>query len=355
MTELRKISLTAPQFSERHIKEKIICVRAHRERAFCIEHQHYADKQIFHNYGQGGAGLTFLFGSVNQSLQQFTEFIEKNQHLKNEQITIVGAGAYGLLTALCLARAGYSVQILAQELEKTSSYNAAGFFFPRSRKTSTEQERAVFHTLGMESYKIYLQIINGRHPFINNKAASLMPVYFGLDIDPGYDLYVANGLVEQPEKVLIDFGSEKKYQALEYKTVFINAHELITQLHKNIQELGVTTKQQTIDSFSNIPSSIIFNCTGIGAKQLTGDKKLLPVQGHLVALKNQDDMNQLQYMLNMKVVMRDEHGNERDELIYYAPKEGGVLGITFIRGRRSLEKNEHEFDRILKRCHDFFG
>ena len=60
-------------------------------------------------------------------------------------------------------------------------------------------------------------------------------------------------------------------------------------------------------------------------------------------------------MLNVKVVMTDALGNSRDELIYYSPKESGVLGITFIRGKRALLANEHEFDRLLLRCHDFFG
>lgn len=46
---------------------------------------------------------------------------------------------------------------------------------------------------------------------------------------------------------------------------------------------------------------------------------------------------------------------QNDELIYFAPKECGILGITFIRGEDSLTSHQHEFDRLLQRCKDFFG
>jgi hypothetical protein len=288
-------------------------------------------------------------------MRQFEQRLLETPALKNEPIAIVGAGCYGLLTALVLARAGHRVRIVAKEIEKTSSANAAGFFFPRSRKTSTADERAVFHSLGLESYAVYQQIINGEHSFINKAVARLLPVYFGLDIDPGYDFYISRGVVDKAEQVTIDFGTGKQYEAMEYKTLFINAHELIKELRRNIAELNIAITCAEINSFDDLAEAIIFNCTGIGAKKLTADKKIIPVQGHLITLKNQNSMSNLQYMLNMKVVMTDTQGNKRDELIYYSPKEAGVLGITFIRGQRSLLPNEHEFDRILTRCHDFFG
>ena len=60
-------------------------------------------------------------------------------------------------------------------------------------------------------------------------------------------------------------------------------------------------------------------------------------------------------MINVKVIQNTPKGTPRDELIYYAPKESGILGITFLRGQDSLTANHHEFDRLLQRCKDFFG
>lgn len=348
------IKLTPPLISPDYIKEKITCIRAHRERIFYVSVQLHNNKLICHNYGHGGAGWTFLFGSVNESIRQFEAQLKLHPHFANKPITIIGAGCYGLLTAITLARKGYSVNIVAADTDNIPSNKAAGFFFPRPRKSSTLQETATFLSTGIESYRTYLTIINGTHPFIS-QGPKLLPGYFGIDIDPGLAPYIEHGLIDAPKQVTIDFGNGKIYQAMEYKTLFINSGAIMQELYRNIQDLGIIIEKKHITSFDEIEHSVIFNCAGLGAKNLTHDKKIIPVQGHLITLKDQPDMHALQYMINMKVTMTNSDGKKRDELIYYAPKESGILGVTFIRGQDSLTANSHEFDRLLLRCHDYFG
>lgn len=348
------INLVPPCISNEHIQEKIICIRGHRERIFQVFAQHYEDKFVFHNYGQGGAGWTFLFGCINESMRQFEQALKENSELKNKPIAVIGAGCYGLLTAIILKRNGYEVTIIAKETENISSNKAAGFFFPRPRKSSTLEEIAIFKSFGMESYAEYLIIIQGKHPFIKN-GPKLLSGYYGLDIDPGFAPYITQGLMDAPEKVTIDFGNGKAYDVMEYKTLFINSSIIMQELRQNIIELGIIITQAEVTSFSEIIQPIIFNCAGLGAKNLTGDKRIIPVQGHLITLKNQPSLEYLQYMINVKMTMTNALGMPRDELIYYAPKDSGILGITFIRGQDSLIANQHEFDRLLERCHNFFG
>lgn len=354
MNTQRTIYLTPPRISANHVKEKIVCIRAHRERIFQVSTQVIDDKLICHNYGHGGAGWTFLFGCVHQSIRLFEEQLAQNSSLRNQPIAIIGAGCYGLLTAVILTLKGHKVRIVAAEIENIPSNKAAGFFFPRHRKCSNEQEKELFQSRGMESYATYLSIINGTHPFIK-KGPLLLPGYFGLDIDPGFAPYIAQGLVATPEQVTIDFGNGKAYQAMEYKTVFINSAAIMQELHRKIQALNIPIIKQQINSFDEITQSIIFNCAGLGAKKLTGDARIVPVQGHLITLKDQPPMEQLQYMINVKVLSVNPQGRPRDELVYYAPKDTGILGITFIRGQDNPDTNHHEFDRLLQRCQDYFG
>lgn len=354
MKPLKIIRLKPPRFSEHYIKEKVICIRGHRERIFEISTQIIEDKLICHNYGQGGAGLTFLFGCVNESIRKFEEHLKKDQSLRGKPIAVIGAGCYGLLTAILLARKNYAVRIIAAQVANLASYNAAGFFFPRARKCSNANEIATFKALGIESYRVYKQIIAGTHAFIT-KGPKLLPAYYGHDIDPGFAPYLEEGIIDKPEQITIHFGNDKIYNVLEYKTIFIDSSELMHELQRNIVQLGIKIVQAEIDNFSQVPESLIFNCTGLGAKKLTGDKRIVPVQGHLITLKNQVDLEQLQYMINIKVTMLNALGIPRDELIYYAPKDSGILGVTFIRGQDSLTNNQHEFDRIMQRCKDFFG
>lgn len=352
MTTQKIIKLTPPNLTAHGIKEKITCIRGHRERIFNVSMVQHNEKLIFHNYGQGGAGWTFLFGCVNESIRQFQEKCIADPSLLNKPICVVGAGCYGLLTAVTLARAGHQVRIVASDTHSIASYKAAGFFFPRWRKCSNEQEIATFLARGIESYKTYLAIIAGEHPFIK-RGPKLLPAYYGLNIDPGFEPYIAHNLVAQPERVTIDFGS-KQYEAHAYQTVFVNGGIIMQELLDNVSELKIPIIKTFINAFDEIPEEVIFNCSALGAKQLAHDARMVPVQGHLISLQNQESIDELQYMLNFKVVQTDAYGT-RDELIYFAPKAEGILGITFKRGQESLTTNQHEFDRLLERCTRFFG
>jgi hypothetical protein len=344
------VKLTPPKLSDPHIKQKIVCIRAHRERIFNVSTQIIGSKLMCHNYGQGGAGWTFLFGCVNESMRLF----DAHKTSTDSSIAIIGAGCYGLLTAIMLTLKGRSVKIYAADTIDIPSNKSAGFFFPRHRKSSNDQEKEIFRSRGMESYATYLAIINGTHPFIK-KGPLLLPGYFGLDIDPGFAPYIAQGLVQAPEQVMIDFGNGKIYQAMEYNTVFINSAMIMQELHRNIQELNIPIIIKQVDAFDDVQENIIFNCAGLGAQKLTGDTRMVPVQGHLITLKDQPPMEQLQYMINVKVVSTDPQGRPRDELIYYAPRDEGILGITFIRGQDNPDTNHHEFVRLLERCKEYFG
>ena len=348
----KKIILTPPIISADHIKQKVSCIRAHRERLFQVSTTVQNGTLVCHNYGQGGAGWTFLFGCVHESIRQFEQQLAAYPEYKKKPIAVIGAGCYGLLTAIILARKGYQVRIVAKETEHTPSEKAAGFFFPRPRKSATEYERAIFYKAGIESYETYLRIARGQHPFIAGGPV-ILPAYFGLDNDPGFGPYVARGLIDQPQKVTIDFGFGKYYEVMQYHILFINPRIIMQELQCTIKKLGITIIRKEVAHVAELDAPIVFNCAGFGAKQLAADKRIIPVQGHLITLQKQP-IAQLQYMINVKVTQQKD-GRPRGELIYFAPKDEGILGITFKRGQTDIHANYHEFDRLLERCHKFFG
>ncbi|MCC7415193.1 MAG: FAD-binding oxidoreductase [Epsilonproteobacteria bacterium] len=354
MTERHTIYLTPPRIGPAHIRAKIVCIRAHRERIFQVNTTHHGTQLICNNYGHGGAGWTFLFGCVNESVRLYNQQCHERPALIQEPIAVIGAGCHALLSAIMLARQGRTVRLIAEQTTDIPSYKAAGFFFPRSRTCSNEQERALFERLGMESYTTYCRIARHEHPFIA-QGAHLLPAYYGLDIDPGFAPYIEQGLMSPPEPVRIDFGNGKQYNVMEYMTLFIDATRMMAELNDELAILQIPIMHQTVTDFAQLPEQVIFNCAGRGAGPLAGDKRMVPVQGHLIALEHQPDMSQLRYMINVKVTMRDAQGRTRDELIYYAPKDEGILGITFIRGQDCPTANPHEFDRLLQRSIDFFG
>lgn len=351
MTKNPVVSLVPPMLSGEHIDKKISCIRAHRERIFFVGITQAGNKTIFHNYGHGGAGWTFLPGAVQASIEQFEHWASGTSIDKKQPVAVIGAGCYGLLTALSLAQRGWQVRIIAKQIHDTPSTKAAGFFFPRARKSSTAQERAIFGQTGMRSYEHYLNIAQGTHPFIS-AGIQILPAYYGLEIDPEFGPYIKNELIPAPVRVTVDFNTGKRFAAMEYKVPFMNTSVLMSELEAMRIKMGIPIIQKQVSDFQELDEAIVFNCAGLGAKELTHDPRIIPVQGHLISLKNQPP---LPYMINAKVVQKSLKGTERDELIYFAPKDEGILGITFMRGQSDESANAHEFERLLDRCKDFFG
>lgn len=353
-TQKRIVYITPPRISPLHIKEKISCIRSHRERIFQVATTVYRNKLICHNYGHGGAGWTFLFGAVHESIRQFHKACESATKYRKQAIAVIGAGCHGLLTAVLLARQGYQVRIIADQLDTLTSYKAAGFFFPKARTCSNDYERSLFKAFGFESYAFYQQVAAGQHPFLQ-AGAQFLPVYYGHDLDPGFTDYIQQKLMQPAKPVTVDFGNRKTYDLWEYIAPFIDTNSMMQELHRNRCELGIRITHMHLASFDDVPETILFNCAGYGAKLLAADHHVIPVLGHLISLTNQPDPLSMKYMLNVKVTMSLESGRLRDELIYFVPKEEGLVGITFKRGQDSLTADEYEFDRIITRCMDYFG
>ena len=189
-------------------------------------------------------------------------------------IGVIGAGSTASYRDFS-ARKGKAVTIIAKEIGNITSYNSAGFFFPRPRKCSTPGEKSVFTLRGTESLRTYQEIIRGEHPFIKSGVRAV-PAYFGLDIDPGFGPYSKEGLMEQPEKVIIDFQNGKSYPVMQYKTIFIHAVEMMQDLYRVARELNIRIEQTEIGTFDEVSQPIIFNCSGLGADSSLEIEQLFP-------------------------------------------------------------------------------
>jgi D-amino-acid oxidase len=342
--------LTPPSISEDHIGEKVTCIRPLRRECFNVSSEMKGDQLITHIYGHGGAGYALLPGSVNEGIRLFEDMLEQNPSYENKPICIVGAGCMGLMSAIKLKEMGYDVRVIAKGFDHLASNYAAGTSWFVSIKIIPEEKQKA-DVVAMQSWDAYVSVINGAHDFLSSKCASFMPVYCGLDTDHGLDTYIERGLVQPPEEVIIDFGNGKRHQVLKFNTIFINTTLVFQELQKKAKEMGIPVIQQEISSFEDLDACVVFNCTGLGAKSLNNDDKMVPVQGHLLMLKDQPPMDELQYM-----IYTEEHYEDGDAYVYYMPKSpGGVLGGTFIEHEGGYDTNSHEFGNIMKRGKDYFG
>ncbi|MFT7321109.1 hypothetical protein, partial [Congregibacter sp.] len=85
----------APRISEDRILRVIVGHRPFRPSGFVVKRETYDKKEIIHNYGHGGGGISLSWGSSALAVQQATS-------LPVGDAAVIGAGIMGLTTARLL-------------------------------------------------------------------------------------------------------------------------------------------------------------------------------------------------------------------------------------------------------------
>jgi len=153
------------------------------------------------------------------------------------RVAIVGAGVSGLTCAVVLAEAGFDVTIYARESSGTTSEAAAAIWYP-------------YH-------------------IASDHAEAWARTTFD----------VLAGLAENPEAgvslvdfVLLDTGERMRVPLMD-------TTRYLPYLRKRF---GGPIVEREIASFRELEAGVVVNCAGFGARELCGDRELLP--GHGIAL-----------------------------------------------------------------------
>jgi D-amino-acid oxidase len=363
--EAKIVQLTPPTLTPETISEQIVCTRPMREGKFNISTESFGNKTLVNCYGMGGSGWTTLFGSVGKAIELF----EQQNGDKSIPVRVIGSGCMGLTSAIELTRMGYKVAgITTKSLYDMPSWRAAGYFALVSVKTSPE-EQANLDKIGMNTFLSYQQIEEGHHPYISKEAVRFIPVYCSENTDNGLENLEEMGLIPPHSQVTLDFGNgvtHPNYQ--EYMTYFLDTTNLMQQLRAEVDRLQIPLEFREIQSFDEIQEEIIFNCTGMGGRELNSDSKMIPVRGHLIALNEKSGIEHMDYMIYTTVTQE-----ALEEYIYMFPKSlsitpehtqgvpcRSVLGGTFIPNVDQLPQEEQEeldareFQRMLDRNALFF-
>ncbi len=359
------VKLTPPILSRDTISKKIVCTRPMRNGKFNLSVGHHLGKIIVNCYGHGGSGWTTLFGSVNKTIELFQN-IDPNKH---RAIRVIGSGCMGLTAAIELDRLGFTVAgISTKSLYDLPSWRAAGYFALVSVKTSPEEQENL-NEIGLHTFLSYQIIDRGEHPYITREAVKYMPIYSSIDTDAGVEDLEERGLIPPRQYVSLDFGNGVIHHGyVKYMTYFMNTTTLMHQLIAEVNKRAIPIQLQEVQSFDEIAEEIIFNCSGLGGRELNHDTSLIPVRGHLIALNAAAGDGHMDYMIYTKVKQ-----DGKEEYVYLFPKNrsvipenisgtvcSGVLGGTFIPHVDQLPQTEQEeldqieLKRLLDRNSEFF-
>ncbi|MGK3979439.1 FAD-dependent oxidoreductase [Sorangium sp. So ce118] len=249
------------------------------------------------------------------------------QQASEQRITVVGAGVIGLTTAVVLQRDGHRVQVIAAERgDRTTSAVAAALWFP-FRADPPERVNAWARKSLDELTRIARE-----HPEAGVDLLTCLDAADGTQL-PWWASSVPD-LSLDPGPHPLDAPHSFRFTAPRIEPA-LHLPWLESQLEAPV-------RVERVQSLAAVEGDCVVNCTGLGARALTGDPELLALYGQ-VALTEPGD-------IHPDVAL----GDERDEsaLAYVIPRRHEiVIGGCAIPSPddRSLTPDPELTDAMLQR------
>ena len=279
----------APRISNDRIVRVIVGHRPYRPSGFVVRRDEFDDKNVIHNYGHGGGGISLSWGSSALALREASG-------LPVNRAAVMGSGIMGLTTARLLQDAGWEVTIYTRDPSRHSTSNVgAGQWAP----TSVFEEGVASKAFEAQ-YRFASRIAH--HAYQNHAGAgygvSFIENYYIGDEPREANFY----LREMPElfSSIADLEpGEHPFPTRYVKrtvTMLIQPAQFLRRVRNDFFIAGGKIVARDFKSLSEVLSleeNTIFNCTGLGAKALFDDEEMQPAKGQLVFLPPDPEVDYL--------------------------------------------------------------
>jgi len=327
--------------SEQRILRHLAGLRPYRAEGFRIEHERLAERDIIHNYGHGGAGVTLSWGSADEVLA-----ILQAMQPSSRQVAVVGCGVLGLTTARRLQQTGWRVTIYADKLPPNTTSNVAGALwaattvadpaahdprFPDRLKKIARNSYARFTGMAGPGYGVRFMDLYR----VGNGPPPDQPWPWELMLTP--ELFP---LTKQLEREQNPFGTD--YGRV-YRALYIDPDRFLSRLTADFRAGGGTIHSRRFEdlpSLLSLQEQTIINCTGLGSYHLFEDHSLIPVKGQLVELLPQEDVDYILFSPAGYLMRRSR---------------SIILGGSHEEGNWDNAADKNVSDRIIRQHRDFFN
>lgn len=330
--ELEGMGLTPVRVEPTWEIRRVAGLRPYRPSGFVVRKEERDGKTLIHNYGHGGGGMTLSWGSSYLAVQLA-------ETVAGRECAVLGGGVMGLSTAWLLQRRGARVTLYTEALPPQTTSNIAGAqWWPVSvfdNRRRTEPFSAQFVEAAQLSYRHFQNLVGPRW------GVRWLPNYYLSDHEP------LNGWMGGPGGVLHglqvgfrDFGPGEHVFPSRYVrrfyTMLIEPAVYLETLLREVREAGARIEIHPLSSREEVwrlPQPIVFNCTGLGARALTGDEELRPIKGQLSFLLPQPEVAY----------------NLIHDMVYMFPRTDGILlGGSFENGQWDVTSDPAVAERILQ-------
>jgi len=293
-------------------------LRPYRNTGFRLDAERLDGKQLIHLYGHGGGGITLSWGSANLAVGLIEGAAPPGP------VAVIGAGVIGLTTSILLQRLGYDVTIYtAAAWPHTTSNASAATFYPShviAAEHVTPQFTATLEAALQRSYHAFQRLVGQRYGIRWSDAFTILDaggqtVAPPTDVETQVHLKVVGDSSRELARGEHPFGDQRVIVGRE---LVIEPMTYLKSLLEDFRLAGGVLRIRRFDALRDVAAlteRTVFNCTGLGARTLVGDKELRPARGQLCVLPPQPEVDYTLY-----------HG----PFYYMVPREDGIiLGGTF--------------------------
>ncbi|KAF5289091.1 hypothetical protein FQR65_LT11913 [Abscondita terminalis] len=248
---------------------------------------------IIHNYGHGGAGVTFAYGCALETLDLIEQVFvtcklcPTHYMITMHNIAIIGCGVVGLTTATIIQdklKSSVRITIYTEKLSpNTTSDVAAGLWGP-SAILNTKLEKIIKWGKATHNYLLELW----KRGYASDAGIALLMVR-ELQTSERYNSSDIENIVYGFQKIADD--QIKQYRRKHNKNYKIGFHYVTftcePQIHlpflekKFISNGGVIKIQKIADISELSGYDLVINCSGLNGKFLCDDDEMVPIRGQI--------------------------------------------------------------------------
>jgi D-amino-acid oxidase len=256
-------------------------LRPYRRQGFVVRAEALGEKRLVHNYGHGGGGITLSWGS-----SKLATALGLQGH--SGPVAVIGSGVMGLSTARLAQEAGFPVTIYTAALPPDTTSNIAGgqiHPFSVFREGFEPPGFLAQFTRALDYSWRRFQIMVG-----DDYGVRWLPTYVDTD-SPDSKLLETFPPVNRMLR-----SAEHPFpwaSVLRYDTMYVETGRYLRQMIRDIQIAGgkiEVRKFATPADIATLPEALVFNCTGLGSRELFNDQDLHPARGQLAILEPQPEV-----------------------------------------------------------------